>query len=248
MQTALKVRALSTAYREKLVLSQVSFDIPAGEVVGIIGPNGAGKSTLLKAILGLLPVLHGSVEIFGQDLKNVRSRIGYMPQQNDVDWDFPATVTDVVKMGLYGRLGWFKRVSRKDMEIVHEVMRVVGISDLAKRPIGQLSGGQKQRTFLARTLVGNPDLFFMDEPFAGVDVASEQAIVDVLVNLQKQGKTVVVVHHDLATVSRFCSYVLLINKEIVAFGPRQEVFKAETIRKAYGLPQIDTEISSAWAL
>lgn len=248
MQTALKVRALSTAYREKLVLSQVSFDIPAGEVVGIIGPNGAGKSTLLKAILGLLPVLHGSVEIFGQDLKNVRSRIGYMPQQNDVDWDFPATVTDVVKMGLYGRLGWFKRVSRKDMEIVHGVMRVVGISDLAKRPIGQLSGGQKQRTFLARTLVGNPDLFFMDEPFAGVDVASEQAIVDVLVNLQKQGKTVVVVHHDLATVSRFCSYVLLINKEIVAFGPRQEVFKAETIRKAYGLPQIDTEISSAWAL
>lgn len=248
MTSALKVDNLSTSYREKLVLSQVSFELPQGEIMGIVGPNGAGKSTLVKAILNLIPKITGEVQLLGKPLGQVRKQIGYMPQQKDVDWDFPATVYDVVKMGLYAKTGWFGRFTKEYLDDVKQAMELTGVTDLHKRQIGQLSGGQKQRSFLARTLAGKPDLIFMDEPFAGVDIASEKEIIKIMNGLKEQGKTVVVVHHDLATVSQFCSYLLLLNKEVVAFGPVAETFKAELIHKVYGLDKIDKEIVKTWAL
>lgn len=246
MTTALRVKNLCTAYREAMVINHVSFALPAGEVLGIVGPNGAGKSTLIKAAMGLIPALAGEVEFLGQPLSKVRSRVGYMPQQSDVDWDFPATVKDVVLMGTYGKLGWLRRPGKAEYQAVSEAMEAVGITDLANRQIGQLSGGQKQRTFLARTLAGKPDLVLMDEPFAGVDAASEAAIVQVLRDLQAKGTTLAVVHHDLATVSRFCSWVLLINKEVISFGPREQAFNSQVVARAYGLGDLEAQVANVW--
>lgn len=231
-----QVSELTVAYHDRMVLHQVDLSLEPGSVMAILGPNGAGKSTLIKSALGLIPRLGGKVSFFGKPLSQVRKRIGYMPQSAEVDWDFPATVKDVVTMGTYGRLGWFKRPGATERKIVAECLEMLGIADLAERQISELSGGQKQRTFVARTLAGQPDLCVMDEPFAGVDIGSENTIMEVLKNLARQGKTVLVVHHDLGTVRKFCSAVTLLNDgRVVSSGNLREAFTSELISKAYGI-------------
>ncbi|WP_144276312.1 metal ABC transporter ATP-binding protein [Demequina sp. NBRC 110053] len=224
---------LSVAYRETPVLRAVDLRVPAGVVMGVVGPNGAGKSTLIKAMLGLVPPLTGRTEFFGGPLSRARQRVGYMPQSASVDWDFPTTVLDVVTMGTYGSLGWLKRPGKAQRDAAVDALRTTGMADLAHRQIGELSGGQRQRVFLARTLVQAPDLYFMDEPFQGVDAKSQRAIVTVLHALRAQGTTVVMVHHDLATVTDYCDHVTLLNQCIVASGPTVEVFTKENIRTTY---------------
>ncbi|MBO1900662.1 metal ABC transporter ATP-binding protein [Leucobacter weissii] len=230
---ACRTRNLSVAYRSEPVLRSVDFAVPEGVVMGIVGPNGAGKSTLIKAMLGLVKPLAGASEFFGQPLPSVRRRVGYMPQSTSVDWDFPTTVLDVVTMGTYGSLGWIRRPGRAERARALAALEQTGIPDLARRQIGELSGGQRQRVFLARALVQAPDLYFMDEPFQGIDARSQQAIVTVLHELRAQGRTVVLVHHDLATVREYCDHVTLLNRRIVASGPVDEAFTPDRIRAAY---------------
>lgn len=236
---ACSTRGLSVAYRAEPVLRAVDFTVPTGVVMGIVGPNGAGKSTLIKAMLGLVAPLAGHTEFFGQPLQRARRRVGYMPQSTSVDWDFPTTVRDVVVMGTYGDLGWLRRPGRTERQRAEDALAQTGIVDLADRQIGELSGGQRQRVFLARTLVQAPDLYFMDEPFQGIDAKSQQAIVHVLHDLRVQGKTVVIVHHDLATVRDYCDHVTLLNKRVIASGPAEEAFTKESIRVAYDVTSSD---------
>ncbi len=230
------VEHLSVAYHDKPVVKDVSLSIPPGSVTAVLGPNGAGKSTLLKAVMGLIPSLAGTVSFFGQDLGRARRKVAYMPQTAEVDWDFPTTVRDVVTMGTYARLGWWRRPGAAQRATAAQALERVGIPELADRQISQLSGGQKQRVFMARTLAQEPDLYLLDEPFAGVDVASEQAIMQVLRSLRDEGRTIVVVHHDLSTVRRFCTHaVLLSDGLLVAAGPLAEAFTPQTLHRAYGL-------------
>lgn len=224
---------LSVAYRSEPVLRGIDFAVPSGVVMGIVGPNGAGKSTLIKAMLGLVKPLTGSAEFFGRPLTQVRRRVGYMPQSTSVDWDFPTTVQDVVTMGTYGGLGWIRRPGRAERDRALVALEQTGIADLASRQIGELSGGQRQRVFLARTLVQDPDLYFMDEPFQGIDAKSQQAIVAVLHRLRAAQKTVVIVHHDLATVREYCDSVTLLNRTIIASGPVEEAYTRDNIRATY---------------
>lgn len=235
MTTALSVSGLSFAYRDSLVLREVTLDLPQGVVLGVIGPNGAGKSTLLKAVVGLLKPAKGTVACFGQPLQKVRRRVGYMRQASSVDWDFPTTVSDVVLMGTYGSLGWFRRPGTKERDVAAAALKRVGIPHLAHRPISQLSGGERQRTFLARLLAQQPDLLLLDEPFAGVDAASQEAITSVLHELRDEGRTVVIVHHDLATVPTLCDWTCLLNRTVMGFGPTKDVFTDEMVKQAYGL-------------
>ena len=235
MTTALSVSGLSFAYRDSLVLREVTLDLPQGVVLGVIGPNGAGKSTLLKAVVGLLKPAKGTVACFGQPLQKVRRRVGYMRQASSVDWDFPTTVSDVVLMGTYGGLGWFRRPGTKERDVAVAALKRVGIPHLAHRPISQLSGGERQRTFLARLLGQQPDLLLLDEPFAGVDAASQEAITSVLHELRDEGRTVVIVHHDLATVPTLCDWTCLLNRTVMGFGPTKDVFTDEMVKQAYGL-------------
>ena len=231
-----QVTGLSVAYHDRLALRNVTLDVPPGAVMAVLGPNGAGKSTLLKAMMRLVPTLTGRVRFFGQDLARSRSRVAYMPQTAEVDWDFPTTVRDVVTMGTYGHLGWWRRPGAAQRAVVEAALEAAGISDLAGRQISQLSGGQKQRTFVARTLAQEPDLYLMDEPFAGVDVASERAIASVLDSLRQKGKTIVIVHHDLSTVRRLCTHSLLLSEgSLVSAGPLEESFTTEHLHRAYGL-------------
>ncbi len=224
---------LSVAYHAEPVLRGVDFAVPSGVVMGIVGPNGAGKSTLIKAMLGLVTPLTGSSRFFGEPLPRVRQRVGYMPQSTSVDWDFPTTVLDVVTMGTYGSLGWIRRPGKAERVRALAALDQMGIPELASRQIGELSGGQRQRVFLARTLVQAPDLYFMDEPFQGIDAKSQQAIINVLHSLREKGKTVVMVHHDLATVGDYCDHVTLLNRQIVASGPVKESFTKDNIRATY---------------
>ncbi|MEM8553521.1 MAG: metal ABC transporter ATP-binding protein [Pseudomonadota bacterium] len=233
MSTACECRDLSVAYREDPVLRHVDFRVPTGSVMGIVGPNGAGKSTLIKAMLGLVPPLAGRSEFFGQPLDKVRNRVGYMPQSTSVDWDFPTTVIDLAIMGTYGELGWLRRPGKPERARAMAALEQTGMHALANRQIGELSGGQRQRAFLARALVQAPDLYFMDEPFQGIDAKSQQAMVEVLRDLSAAGKTVVIVHHHLGSVLDICDHVTLLNKSIVASGPGQETFTTENIRAAY---------------
>lgn len=236
-QPVARARGLSVAYHAEPVLRGIDLSVPAGVVMGVVGPNGSGKSTLLKAMLGLVPRLTGQVEFFGEPLDRVRRRVGYMPQHTSVDWDFPTTVADVVTMGTYGSLGLFRRPGRKEHARAREAMDRTGITNLADRQIGQLSGGQRQRVFLSRTLAQDPDLYLMDEPFQGVDIVSQQAIVDVLHDLRAQGRTIVLVHHDLGTVPDYCDRVTLLNSgRLIASGALDEVFTGENLRITYGLP------------
>jgi manganese/zinc/iron transport system ATP- binding protein len=230
----LSIYDLTVAYHRKPVLWDVSLDLPPGKLVGVVGPNGAGKSTLIKAVLELVPSASGRVLVFGKPYRKARHRVGYVPQRESVDWDFPVSALDVVAMGLYGKIGWCRRVTRKYRDIALAALARVGIADLANRQISHLSGGQQQRTFLARALVQDADLYLMDEPFAAVDAATERAIVQILQDLKSAGKTMVVVHHDLQTVDEYFDHVVLLNMRVVAAGPTKEVFTNENLHKTYG--------------
>lgn len=230
----LDVHDLTVAYQRRPVLWDVDLTLREPRLVGIVGPNGAGKSTLIKAILGLIPAASGSVSLFGQPIAKARRRVGYVPQRESVDWDFPVGVFDLALMGTYGRLGWCRRPGHRERELAMQCLEQVGIADLAHRQIGQLSGGQQQRTFLARALAQQADVYFMDEPMAGVDAATERAIFAVLRGLREQGKTVFVVHHDLRTVPGYFDEVILLNMRVVAQGPTETTFTPENLTKAYG--------------
>jgi manganese/zinc/iron transport system ATP- binding protein len=230
----LAIDDLTVAYHRKPVLWDIDLDIPEGKLVGIVGPNGAGKSTLIKACLDLVPKASGRVLVYGQPYRKQRSEVGYVPQRESVDWDFPVSALDVVVMGTYGRLGWFRPVTRKQKEQAREALDRVGVAHLADRQISQLSGGQQQRVFLARALVQDARLYFMDEPFAAVDAATERAIVTLLHELKDQGKTCLVVHHDLATVSQYFDWVVLLNMRVVKAGPTNEVFTKQNLHATYG--------------
>ncbi len=232
----LAVRALTAAYRGTPALWDVTFTVSPGQLVGIVGPNGAGKSTLLKVAMGLLRPVAGTVEVFGRPAGSTRGLVGYLPQRASVDWDFPTTVGDVVQMGTYGRLGWLRRPGRAQRELAAQCLDRVGLSDLADRQIGELSGGQQQRVFLARALAQDAPLYLADEPFAGVDYLTERAVVDVLRALRERGRTVVVVHHDLGSVSDYFDSVVLLNRDLVAAGPTGRVFTADNIARTYGGP------------
>ena len=231
---ALHVEDLTVSYDGKPVLWDIDIDIPPGVMAAIVGPNGAGKSTFIKSVLGLVKPTAGHVRVFGRPYGSQRRRVGYVPQRSSVDWDFPTTALDVVTMGLYGRLGWLKRPGRAERDKAHQALEQVAMQDFADRQISQLSGGQQQRVFLARALVQDAALYFMDEPFAAVDASTERAIVELLHELKDQGKTVLVVHHDLATVTQYFDYVVLLNMRVVKAGPTQEVFTTENLRSTYG--------------
>jgi manganese/zinc/iron transport system ATP- binding protein len=230
----LDVHDVTVAYHRKPVLWDIDLTLSEPRLVGVIGPNGAGKSTLIKAILGLVPLASGRVEIFGRPVPQVRRRVGYVPQRESVDWDFPVNVLDVVLMGTYGRLGWFRRPGGRERELGRACLERLGIAHLEHEQIGQLSGGQQQRTFLARALAQNADIYFMDEPLAGVDAATERVIFALLQELRDQGKTVVVVHHDLRTVPQYFDHVVLLNVRLVASGPTRTAFNDDNLRKTYG--------------
>jgi len=233
-ESPLSIHDMTVAYDGKPVLWDIDIDIPAGSLVGVVGPNGAGKSTLIKAVLELIPRVDGDVRVFGKPYRSNRQRVGYVPQRESVDWDFPISAIDVVAMGLYGTLGWLRPVRAKQKAMALDALARVGLADLALRQISQLSGGQQQRVFLARALVQDAELYLMDEPFAAVDAATEQAIVGILKDLRARGRTAVVVHHDLATVPEYFDYVILINQRIVAHGPTDIIFTPENLHRTYG--------------
>ncbi len=230
----LAIHDLTVAYHRKPVLWDVELNIPEGKLVGIVGPNGAGKSTLLKACLDLVPKTSGWAHIYGQPYRKARHLVAYVPQRESVDWDFPVSALDVVAMGAYRRIGWFKRITKAETKRAVEALDQVGIANLAHRQISQLSGGQQQRVFLARALMQDAELYLMDEPFAAVDAATEQAIVALLKQLSEKGKTCLVVHHDLATVTDYFDWLVLLNMRVVASGPADETFTRENLQKAYG--------------
>ncbi|MGB3180312.1 MAG: metal ABC transporter ATP-binding protein [Cyclobacteriaceae bacterium] len=230
----LEVHDLTVSYHRKPVLWGVDLTLPAGSLVGIVGPNGAGKSTLIKAIMGLVPASSGFIKLYDEPLDDVRQKISYVPQRESVDWDFPASAMDVVLMGRYSRIGLLRSPRKADREMAMECLRKVGMESYAKRQISQLSGGQQQRVFLARALAQEAELYFMDEPFAGVDAATEKAIVNILKEMSRQNKTVVVVHHDLQSVSTYFDWVVLLNMRLVASGPVGEAFTPDLLEETYG--------------
>ncbi|MBT6599728.1 MAG: metal ABC transporter ATP-binding protein [Bacteroidetes Order II. Incertae sedis bacterium] len=234
MEYAIDIRDLTVAYREKPVLWDIDLQVPPGVLLAIVGPNGAGKTTLIKSTLGLIKPAAGSVLIHGKPYADQRVNVAYVPQRGSVDWDFPTNVLDVVTMGLYGKLGWFKQPAKKEKVAALKALAQVGMEDFADRQISQLSGGQQQRGFLARALVQDARVYFMDEPFQGVDATTERAIVDLLRDLRKRGKTVCVVHHDLQTVPEYFDEVMLLNVRRIASGPVGEQFTEENLRATYG--------------
>jgi manganese/zinc/iron transport system ATP- binding protein len=231
---ALEINQLTVNYGKTPVLWDISMSIPPGVLVGILGPNGAGKSTLIKAALGLVKPLSGKVEFNGQPLKRVRGQVAYVPQRESVDWDFPVTVRDLVVMGRYGRLGLFRRPREADWAAADHYLELVGMKSFANRQINQLSGGQQQRVFLARALCQEADIYFLDEPFAGVDLATERIIIQLLQELRAKGKTVFVVHHDLNTVENYFDWVILLNMRLIAYGPTLECFTPTNLNATYG--------------
>lgn len=233
MEYVVEVNDLTVAYQEKPVLWDVDLDIPKGVLMAIVGPNGAGKSTLLKTMLDLIKPITGKTKFFGADYKKIRKKVAYVPQRGSVDWDFPTDVLDVVKMGTYGELGWFKRTSKKETQKAIKALEKVDMLSFSNRQISQLSGGQQQRVFLARALVQDADIYFMDEPFQGVDAKTEKAIVKLLKELKSKNKTVIVVHHDLQTVKEYFDWVTLLNTVIIDYGPVEEVFNKENLKRTY---------------
>lgn len=230
----LEVHDLSVTYHQKPALYGIDLTVPTGKLVGIVGPNGAGKSTFIKAVMGLLPLSSGWVKVFDKPYQENCHRVGYVPQRESVDWDFPVNVMDVVLMGRYGRVGLGRRPGKQDREVARAALDKVNMLPYADRQIGNLSGGQQQRVFLARALAQESDLYLMDEPFAAVDATTEAAIVELLRDLRQRGKTVLVVHHDLSTVREYFDMVMLLNMRLLAFGPIQEVFTAENLQQTYG--------------
>jgi len=245
---ALCVHDVTVAYDRKPVLWGIDFDVPRGTLTAIVGPNGSGKTTLMRACLGLVQLASGSVRILGRPYRDVRRQVAFVPQRESVDWDFPVRVIDVVMMGRLPMLGWFRRASAADRRAAQDAMERTGISDLAQRQIGRLSGGQQQRVFLARALAQEAEIYFMDEPFAAVDAATERAILDLLRDLRRQGRTVIVVHHDLQTVRAAFDRVALLNTYLVAAGTIAEAFTPDNIVRAYGgRPTLLSEAGDALA-
>lgn len=230
----LVIEGMTVAYGERAAVFSVDFVAPAGCLVAVVGPNGAGKSTLLKGALGILPVLSGRVSMFGVPIAVARDRVAYVPQRSSVDWDFPARVIDVVMMGLYRELGLLGMVRRSHRSLAMGCLERVGMADFALRQIGQLSGGQQQRVFLARALAQDADLYLLDEPLAGVDAATERAVIDVLKSLTGEGRTVIAVHHDLGTVSQYFDHILLLNVRKIADGPVGSTFTERNLQATYG--------------
>lgn len=231
---ALEIHDLTVAYKFKPVLWDIDLNVQEGVMLAIVGPNGAGKSTLIKSILGIVKPLAGVVKVFGTPYRQMRSRVGYVPQKSSVDWDFPTSVKDIVLMGTYGKLGWIKRPGKKEKQLAMEAIEKVGLADFANRQINQLSGGQQQRVFLARALVQQADIYFMDEPFQGVDATTEKAIIRILKELKNNNKTVIAVHHDLPTVAEYFDHVILLNIKKIAAGKVEDVFTNENLEKTYG--------------
>jgi len=234
-EIAVAIDDLTVAYNYKPVLWDIDLTIPKGVLMAIVGPNGAGKSTLIKAILGIIKPIAGSVSVFGKPYKEQRQLVAYVPQKGSVDWDFPTTALDVVLMGTYGGLGWVKRPGKTEKKAALEALEKVGMLPYKNRQISQLSGGQQQRIFLARALVQNAEIYFMDEPFQGVDATTEKAIINILKLLRKAGKTVIVVHHDLQTVPEYFDWVTFLNVKKIATGPVKDIFNNENLIKTYGI-------------
>ncbi|MEM9645985.1 MAG: metal ABC transporter ATP-binding protein [Planctomycetota bacterium] len=236
MDYAIRTNNLTVTYGADPVLWNVDVTIPRLGMTGIIGPNGAGKSTLLKAILGIVPSAAGTIDVLGSSCKRMASQtIGYVPQRNTVDWDFPTTVFDVVMMGTYGRLRWFQRPGKTQREETRQALQKVQLEDFADRQIGELSGGQQQRVFLARALVQHPSVYLMDEPFAGVDAKTEKSLIGILRELSNSGSTVVMVHHDLCCVQQYFDHVVMLSGRLIAAGPTPEAFSSENIERCYGV-------------
>jgi manganese/zinc/iron transport system ATP- binding protein len=234
MASILDIHDVTVAYHKRPVIWDIDLTLKQPQFAAIVGPNGAGKSTLIKAVLGLVPMASGSVQIFGQPVSTARRRIGYVPQRESVDWDFPVSVLDVVLMGTYGSLGWIRRPGRAERDWARQCLDKVGLLNYERQQIGQLSGGQQQRVFLARALAQKADIYFMDEPMAGVDAATERTIFNLLEELRQAGKTIIAVHHDLRTVPQYFDYVVLLNVRLVAAGPLENAFTPENLRKTYG--------------
>ncbi len=230
----IEVHDLTVAYRKRPVLWDIDFKLPEGKLIGMVGPNGAGKSTLIKAIMGLLPLVSGFVRIYGKPLESMREIMGYVPQRESVDWDFPTDALDVVTMGRYGKLGLFQRPTSYDKELAMDALKKVGMADFARRQISQLSGGQQQRVFLARALVQDAQIYLMDEPLAGVDASTEKTIIELLHDLKSKGKTLLVVHHDLHSVAQYFDWVMLLNLRLVKLGAVKDIFNDENLRLTYG--------------
>ena len=238
MHKALNIRNLHTSYQDTKALHDITLSIDTGKIVGIVGPNGAGKSTLIKAVLGLIPIDSGNIKIYGQTLNQMKEKVAYVPQRADIDWNFPIIVKKTVLLGTYPRLGILKRPKRKDKEWAMECLRKVGMEEYANRQIGELSGGEQQRVFVARALAQKADCYFLDEPFVGIDVTSENIIINILRELRRKGKTIFVVHHDLTKVEGFFDDVILINKKLIGCGPVNQVFVPKLVEKDY-----DTSLS-----
>ena len=232
---AIKIDDLTVAYNYKPVLWDIDLSVPEGVLMAIVGPNGAGKSTLIKAVLGIIKPIAGTVSIYGKPYAAQRKLVAYVPQKESVDWDFPTTALDVVTMGTYGRLGWIKRPGQKEKKIALESMEKVGMLSYKNRQINQLSGGQQQRIFLARALAQDASIYFMDEPFQGVDATTEIAIINILKELRKARKTVIVVHHDLQTVPEYFDWVTFLNVKKIATGPVKDIFNDDNLTKTYGI-------------
>lgn len=234
MTPSIEVHNLAASYNRRPVLWDIDFQLPSAALIGIVGPNGSGKTTLLRNIMGLMDADSGYVKLFGKDLDQVRERVSYVPQRESVDWTFPASVREVVEMGRYKPANLLRRLKSRDRELVTLALEKVDMLEYADRQISQLSGGQQQRVFLARALAQDADLYLMDEPFVGVDAATEEAILKVLSDLKEEGKTVVIVHHDLQTAYQYFDTIVLLNTRMVAAGPKDEVFTEENLQEAYG--------------
>ncbi len=234
MNNPISIEGLSVSYDRKRVLSNIYLEVEKGNTYGVVGPNGAGKSTLFKSILELIDVNAGEIRLFGQKIKEVRKRIAYVPQKDDVDWKFPALVNDIVLMGRYPHKKVFSWLNAKDQDIANQAMEELGIIDLKNRQIGELSGGQQQRVFLARAMAQEAEIFLLDEPFVGVDMITEEKIINTLKRMAAEGKTMLVVHHDLSTVDDYFDKVILLNQRLIAVGDTASTFTQENISKAYG--------------
>ncbi len=233
-EPVIEVHNLTVVYDRKPAIWNIDFTLPKGQIIGVMGPNGSGKSTLLKAIMGVVNANTGWVKVAGEDIEGVRKRVSYVPQRQSVDWDFPATVWDVVAMGRFALKGVFKKLNADDRSVIEESLKKVNMYTFANRQISQLSGGQQQRAFLARALAQEADIYLMDEPFAGVDASTEEAIVQLLKQMKKEGKTLLVVHHDLHTAQNYFEWLVLLNTRLVASGPLTEVFDTALLEDTYG--------------
>lgn len=231
---ALEVEQLTVSYEKTSVLWDINFCIPQQKIVGILGPNGAGKSTLLKALLGLIVPLSGKISFFGLPLPQVRQRVGYVPQRVSVDWDFPITAFDLVMMGRYRKMGLLKWANADDKKATYQALDMVGMTSFAHKQIGKLSGGQQQRLFIARSLVQDADIYLLDEPFSGIDAATEKVLIHIFNDLSQKGKTLLIVHHDLATAEQYFNWFILLNTCLIASGPKEQVFISKNLSRTYG--------------